>query len=287
MTIYTIGFTKKSAEEFFEALQRCGAKHLLDIRLHNTSQLAGFTKRENLRYFLKQIVNMEYHEVPSIRPVLPPPGVRRQHLYIRKYLIFKKLAIRPRAKINFDFYQVPLTPPHIEDLGFDSDSVAYQGLCTDVEWEAVLKTSSFRSVQDIYDGCLREGRWVEPGANTRSLGTVAQIQVTSVNLQEWDGERRYRFYFADETGCQYSNVTISDLAFRKFADTEVNRHGSLMAASRQITNLLMSVNRLYLRLGLARPWAPQDGDFGLRCWMQVTGIHTFPEYLGGEAFADF
>jgi uncharacterized protein (DUF488 family) len=68
VTIYTIGFTKKSAEEFFESLRRSGAKHLLDIRLHNTSQLAGFTKRDDLRYFLKQIVNMEYHEVPLLAP---------------------------------------------------------------------------------------------------------------------------------------------------------------------------------------------------------------------------
>ena len=68
MTIYTMGFTKKSAEEFFEALRRSRARHLLDIRLHNTSQLAGFTKRDDLRYFLRQIVNMEYHEVPLLAP---------------------------------------------------------------------------------------------------------------------------------------------------------------------------------------------------------------------------
>jgi len=68
VTIYTIGFTKKSAEEFFEALRRSGARHLLDIRLHNTSQLAGFTKRDDLRYFLREIVNMEYHEVPILAP---------------------------------------------------------------------------------------------------------------------------------------------------------------------------------------------------------------------------
>jgi len=68
VTIYTIGFTKKSAEEFFEALRRSGARHLLDIRLHNTSQLAGFTKRNDLRYFLGQIVNMEYHEMPILAP---------------------------------------------------------------------------------------------------------------------------------------------------------------------------------------------------------------------------
>lgn len=68
MTIYTIGFTRKSAQEFFEALRCSGARHLLDIRLHNTSQLAGFTKRDDLRYFLRQIVNMEYHETPILAP---------------------------------------------------------------------------------------------------------------------------------------------------------------------------------------------------------------------------
>lgn len=68
MTIYTIGFTKKSAKEFFEALRGSGAKHLLDIRLHNTSQMAGFTKRDDLRYFARQIVNMEYHELPILAP---------------------------------------------------------------------------------------------------------------------------------------------------------------------------------------------------------------------------
>ncbi len=68
MTIYTIGFTKKSAEEFFEALRNSGAKHLLDIRLNNKSQLTGFTKRDDLRYFLKRLANMKYHEMPILAP---------------------------------------------------------------------------------------------------------------------------------------------------------------------------------------------------------------------------
>jgi uncharacterized protein (DUF488 family) len=68
VTIFTIGFTKKSAMEFFEALRHSKARHLLDIRLHNTSQLAGFTKRDDLRYFLRQIVGMEYHEIPLLAP---------------------------------------------------------------------------------------------------------------------------------------------------------------------------------------------------------------------------
>lgn len=83
-----------------------------------------------------------------IRPVLPPYGVKRRHLYIRKHIIFRKLAVCPRAKVGFKFHQIPLIPPHIEDLGFEPNSITYQGLCDDAEWEAVLKASSFRSVQD-------------------------------------------------------------------------------------------------------------------------------------------
>src|SRR4030042_1424274 len=77
MTIYTIGFTKKSAEEFFEALRISGAKHVLDIRLNNKSQLAGFTKRNDLPYFLKRLVNMEYHEMPILAP---------EELILKEYL---------------------------------------------------------------------------------------------------------------------------------------------------------------------------------------------------------
>jgi len=68
LIIYTIGFTKKSAEEFFEALRNSGAKHLLDIRFNNKSQLAGFTKRGDLPYFLKCLTNMKYHEMPILAP---------------------------------------------------------------------------------------------------------------------------------------------------------------------------------------------------------------------------
>jgi len=68
LTIYTIGFTKKTAEDFFNTLRDSRAKHLLDIRLNNKSQLTGFTKQNDLRYFLKRLVNMEYHEVPILAP---------------------------------------------------------------------------------------------------------------------------------------------------------------------------------------------------------------------------
>jgi uncharacterized protein (DUF488 family) len=64
MEIYSIGFTKKTAEQFFGILKTAGIKRLLDVRLNNVSQLAGFAKREDLAFFLKEICEADYlHEV--------------------------------------------------------------------------------------------------------------------------------------------------------------------------------------------------------------------------------
>jgi uncharacterized protein (DUF488 family) len=68
MKIFTIGFTKKSAETFFTRLTGAGVKRLVDVRLNNISQLAGFTKREDLRYFTKAICGIDYVHVPALAP---------------------------------------------------------------------------------------------------------------------------------------------------------------------------------------------------------------------------
>jgi uncharacterized protein (DUF488 family) len=64
MRLYTIGFTKKPARTFFGLLAESGATSLVDVRLNNVSQLAGFAKRDDLAFFLKELCGMEYtHEV--------------------------------------------------------------------------------------------------------------------------------------------------------------------------------------------------------------------------------
>jgi uncharacterized protein (DUF488 family) len=68
MRIWTIGFTHKSAEEFFTRLNKSGVKRVVDVRLSNVSQLAGFSKRDDLQYFLKSILGMEYVHLPILAP---------------------------------------------------------------------------------------------------------------------------------------------------------------------------------------------------------------------------
>ena len=66
--IFTIGFTKKNAEIFFTLLANSGVKRVIDTRLNNVSQLAGFTKKVDLEYFLKEIANIEYVHLLDLAP---------------------------------------------------------------------------------------------------------------------------------------------------------------------------------------------------------------------------
>jgi len=66
--VFTIGFTKKNAQSFFETLRGSGAKRVVDVRLNNVSQLAGFAKKDDLAYFLKKVCDMEYVHMPELAP---------------------------------------------------------------------------------------------------------------------------------------------------------------------------------------------------------------------------
>jgi uncharacterized protein (DUF488 family) len=68
MKIYTIGFTQKTAQQFFEILAANHVECLVDIRLHPDGQLAGFTKKEDLRYFLKRLNGCDYRHMDRLAP---------------------------------------------------------------------------------------------------------------------------------------------------------------------------------------------------------------------------
>jgi len=66
--LYTIGFTKKNAQSFFSKLQKAGVTKLIDIRLNNVSQLAGFAKRDDLIFFLRELCDCDYKHMPIFAP---------------------------------------------------------------------------------------------------------------------------------------------------------------------------------------------------------------------------
>jgi uncharacterized protein (DUF488 family) len=91
MEIYSIGFTQKSASEFFETLKAHGIERLLDVRLNNTSQLAGFAKQADLAYFVREICHGAYDHEPLLAPtqeILDAFKKRKGdwHVYTEAYL---------------------------------------------------------------------------------------------------------------------------------------------------------------------------------------------------------
>ena len=68
MRVSTIGFTKKPARRFFDLLRQSGARRIVDVRLNNGSQLAGFAKQDDLAYFLGELCGMEYVHLPILAP---------------------------------------------------------------------------------------------------------------------------------------------------------------------------------------------------------------------------
>jgi uncharacterized protein (DUF488 family) len=69
--VYTIGFTQKSAEQFFTRLRGSGVQRVVDVRLNNVSQLAGFAKKDDLRFFLREVCGIDYLHCSVLAPTQP------------------------------------------------------------------------------------------------------------------------------------------------------------------------------------------------------------------------
>lgn len=68
MKIFTIGFTKTTARNFFERIKASKTNKILDVRLNNVSQLAGFAKRDDLKYFAEELCGIGYRHEPKLAP---------------------------------------------------------------------------------------------------------------------------------------------------------------------------------------------------------------------------
>jgi uncharacterized protein (DUF488 family) len=111
MKAYSIGFTKKTAEDFFGALRRAEIRRLLDVRLHNASQLAGFTKYADLPFFLRELCGAEYLHEPLLSPTPDLlEGYRKKRVSWQEYEPrFRSLLIdrAVETKIDRNFFQIP------------------------------------------------------------------------------------------------------------------------------------------------------------------------------------
>lgn len=108
MKLFTIGFTKTTAEGFFTRLSRAHVRKLIDVRLNNVSQLAGFAKKEDLKYFAKSICHIDYEHLPALAPTQDILDEYKKskgswHAYAEKFLglmVQRKIETLDKEKLD-------------------------------------------------------------------------------------------------------------------------------------------------------------------------------------------
>lgn len=216
-----------------------------------------------------------------IRPILPPPGIHEQSLYRQgRPIIF------PFAVVEFDLLHPDPQPPHTEDIFYAANSVRLVGCLDEEQRRKLLEMTSCRNLVDVFDApiCSSPGHYILKGQGTRSLGTVQPKRVTRAfyeQNQHEEGKWKYRLGFVDESGEYW--LTVTDLTWRYYCDSQREKGCAETDISSELTQQLSS-SAVYLRIGLARPTWEKYPD---KCFIQITGVYTFPDYLQGKTFADF
>lgn len=103
MTVFTIGFTQKNAEKFFSLIKTNQIDLLLDVRLNNKSQLAGFTKGEDLRFFLSEICHCEYKHCLEFAPTKEMLDSYKKNLITWDDYVAQYTALMTKRAKHLDF----------------------------------------------------------------------------------------------------------------------------------------------------------------------------------------
>jgi len=224
-----------------------------------------------------------------VRPVLPAgipetwlrvaaPGLTRWWRPAR--------LVRPFVAVEVDLNRQVPDPPHCEDwqIAPHYQRAPYDALAPERR-EDLLRSLDDGCVATIFGTPIEKGPgwYVFAGTGTRSLGTVMPRSVERVGFaakgaDKWD----YRITFTDGMGCRYT-LAVTDLAFRHYLTHLATYEGRPTDECAAELTAVLQATRVYLRIGLTHGWERYPD----RCFLQITGVYSFPDYLGGRCHADF
>jgi len=213
-----------------------------------------------------------------IRPVLPPPGIHERTLYSQgRPIVF------PFAVVEYDLLRPVPQPPHTEDYRYNPTSVDFREQLDENRKRELLTKTLFQSVKAVFEVPIYSdvGYYVMEGQGPRSIGTIQPKRIMkAIYEQSPEGTWKYRLGFVDGEGTPYW-LTVTDLTWRYYNDHQRKTGRDPTAISLNLTSVLKS-RAVYLRVGLTRGWE----EFPGRCFIQITGAYTFPDYLEGRTMAD-
>lgn len=221
----------------------------------------------------------------TIRPAFARSNPTRSHLQRDSQVL-----IRPRAVVAMQLE--PLADPaapHVEDhLWTGLHRMRIVDMLDDDRWLQALQGLVERCPRPLFGGGLKRlgkdrNRVTRPGDATYSLATVQCSGDITFRFNLKAGNQtgfRYALRFSDSRGEVYENIPVTDLALRAWADARFNQGANPQAVSDELTAELNAAHSVCLRVGLGR-------EYKGKLWLQVNGIYSFPDWLGGRCFADF
>ena len=218
-------------------------------------------------------------QMQSIRPLF-----RNRNIF-REWCFQGEQIIQPFSRVQLDLIEHIPRPPHSEDWIVDDDYLRVLGILENREKRNFIETTLSPQVPSIFGAPIQcvegEGTFVSTGQGIRSLGTIKTLSISNFSHVCYDGNWDYRINFVDQVGNNY-RLKIVDLTFQAYVDHHRNNHNANGDLEERI-NQKFAHRDTFLRIGLARNW----GRFPNRCYLQITGVYTFPDYLVGRCFADF
>ncbi|HET8522293.1 MAG TPA: hypothetical protein VFL82_03610 [Thermomicrobiales bacterium] len=242
--------------------------------------ITDLTRMSGSRICVAGYRRLEDGSLSCIRPLF-----RHGHLEEHWAVLNHRIVIEPFAVVELDLLFARPELPHSEDWFIRPSYRLRKGQLSDTGRWSLCEQIADDSVASIFgtDILVNGGWFVKRGQGSRSLGTIrASIEQVEYQVRPGGNGWDYRLTFND--GHDSYRLAVTDLAFRYYLDDLRDGVGlSPHQAATQLARELAIADQVWLRIGLARGWDRHPD----RCYLQITGVYSSPDYLGGRCFADF
>ena len=185
-------------------------------------------------------------------------------------------VVHPFARVGFLLLEQRSQPPHTEDWFVDPYLLRPYDKLANNEQLPFLASIQDRSVQSIFNSAILQdpGYYIKKGTGNRSLGTIKVKHLYRASYQCYERSWDCYLYFEDFNG-DYYNLKVKDLFLCNYLD--YLRKNKNITSEKICYGLVHDLNTrdIYLRIGLARGWARYPD----RCYLQITGVYTNPDYM--------
>ena len=244
------------------------APHVKDVLILDV------TRMDLGRICMAGVSRDETQTLNNIRPVVPFKNLTREFL--------NQSGITPYSVVRFNFSKAVGVRPHVEDFAFDfqnPSSFVIIRKCGAKVVKPILEETHKKTPAGIFGEHLIDNKFVYKGEHGHSLGCLNANRVSNIWLE---CEDRIRIRFALDFDQGQATYTSNELKLISWIQSKLKTGVSGTSIIDELKERLRQFEPLHVRLGLTRPFrsdTDQDPDPREKCYAQILGIHTFPDYL--------